>query len=137
MQRCSGFWGFGQGVHTTWTPPHTVHGRLATSPSDSNDDRRLELYDELRRDVAEVHAAISLAREGRDTDTFMLRELVARLAVNARAHGVGAERVLIALTRAMTDGAGEHLSVWWRRVIRGRLVRWLLEAYYGRRPDAS
>jgi hypothetical protein len=106
---------------------------MATAESGSSDDRRHELYAELRHDVSAVRSALRAIREGRDTDTYALKEIVARLAANARSKGVQPERVLIALTRSMADDAVEHLSLWWRRMVRRRLVRWLLEAYYGRR----
>ena len=108
-----------------------MYTHLATAESGSNNDRRLELYAELRHDVSAVGAALRAVREGRDTDTYALREIVARLAVNARGKGMMPESLLVALTRSMANGAVDHLSVWWRRIVRRRLVRWLLEAYYG------
>lgn len=99
-------------------------------------DRRRETSGSLRVQVDDLRHALGEAREGPNSDTRVLRDAVAVVAIGARAEHVPPERLLILIKRMTNDRVVSHLSQWWRRVLTDRCVRWGIEGYYGV-PDDS
>jgi hypothetical protein len=82
------------------------------------------------RDHAALRDELHRAHADRNYAAPELRTTVRALAANAHQRGETPERMLIALKGIFDDGAVSGLSTWWRSIMRDRVVRWAIEAYF-------
>jgi hypothetical protein len=107
------------------TAPSAVHinGFLMAMDDGSADIARHRDHTALRDELQRAHA-------NRDYAAPELRSAVRALAANAHHRGETPEGMLVALKGIFDDGALQELSTWWRSIMRDRVVRWAIEAYF-------
>ncbi len=92
------------------------------------DDRSADIA--RQREHAVLREELQRAHASRDYAAPELRVAVRTLAANARQRGETPEGMLVALKAIFDDGALVGLSTWWRSIMRDRVVRWAIEAYF-------
>ena len=80
--------------------------------------------------LAAVRTALDAAREERFTDLNRLDAAVREYGRVARRESISPEQMLVALVSVIREATQASVSDWWSRLLRDRVVRDAIEAYY-------